>query len=144
VLTRQQDATSEGFSIAMQEEEQREKDANPTHTDEIIGYIALEENSGTWSGRRYHSDRSSKSFDESWSSLDFAPTFASAPQFFGSIATFEGSDPVTLRYRQPSADNIQIRLQEDRSFDSEIEHNDEEINFLAIAGSGFLEAGAIA
>ncbi|MEL6441906.1 MAG: hypothetical protein AAFQ80_21980 [Cyanobacteria bacterium J06621_8] len=48
-----------------------------------------------------------------------------------------------MRYRNLGTSQVEIKLEEDQSLDSEIAHVDESIDFLALAGSGNLSAIAV-
>ena len=69
--------------------------------------------------------------------------FTETPQVLASIASYDGSDPSGLRSREitgANGTNIQIRIEEDKSLDSEMWHTTENVNFFAIEGTGLLTA----
>ena len=142
VRTRQRNADSNGFSVALEEEEALR---NSGHGTETIGYLAIESSSGEWNGFQYQAENTGDNVNSAWKDLSFEQ-FDTVPNLLASIASFDGPDPAGLRYRevgQGEETRIQIKIEEDRSLDNETFHTTEEVNFLAIAGNGLLTAQAV-
>ena len=139
VRTRQKSASVDGFELAMEEEEALRKSG---HVTETIGWLAIESGSGSWDGLDYQVGQTGNDIDHSWDTVDFSQNFDQAPNLFASVATFEGSDPIGLRYRNLGNSSVQLKAEEDQSLDSEVSHVLESVDFLAIAGSGNLSATA--
>ena len=62
--------------------------------------------------------------------LSFAQTYNSMPGFFAQLQSYNGGDPVAVRYRQLGLDGSQIFLQEERSADDELGHGFENVGYL--------------
>lgn len=139
VRTRQRHTSPNGFAVGMEEEEARKYTG---HVNETIGYLAIEAGSGNWSGLEYQAGQTEETFTDKWSTLDFSPNFESAPQLLASIATYNGTDSAGLRYRNKGSDSVDIKIEEETSLDPETTHIKESLSFLAIEGSGLLEAKA--
>ncbi|MEL6927302.1 MAG: CAP domain-containing protein [Cyanobacteria bacterium J06600_6] len=137
VRTRQDKASIDGFELAMEEEEALK---NSGHASETIGWLAIETGYGSWDGMNFRAGHTGARIDHTWDKINFAQFFDDSPSLFASVATYHGSDPVGLRYTNLGASSTQIRLEEDRSLDTEIGHSNESVDFLAIAGSGSLSA----
>lgn len=137
VQTRQRNASTGGFEVGMEEEEALN---NGGHVEETIGYLAMETGSGIWNGNPYQVGITSNSVTEQPYDLSFDPVFGQAPKFLASIATYDGSDPAGLRYRNLGASGVQINIEEEQSLDNEVGHTTEAVSFLAIQGSGVLGA----
>jgi len=139
VRTRQSAASVDGFKLAMEEEEALK---NSGHVEERVGWLAIETGVGSWDGIDFQAAHTGARIDHIWDDISFSGDFESAPNLLASVATFKGSDPVGLRYNNLGASGAQIKLEEDRSADSEVSHVRESVDFLAIAGSGSLSAVA--
>ncbi|MEB3218006.1 MAG: S8 family serine peptidase [Nostocales cyanobacterium 94392] len=137
VGTRQRQTSTNSFAVGMEEEEARKYTG---HINETIGYFAIESGSGNWSGLQYQAGQTVETFTDKWSTLDFSLNFKSAPQLLASIATYNGTDSAGLRYRNKDNDSVEIKIEEETSLDAETTHTKESLSFLAITGSGLLEA----
>ena len=135
VRTRQKNISTKGFQFGMEEEEANK---NSGHTNETLGWFALEEGQGTWNGNNYQVGTTGDSITHNWSSLDFDPNFTQTPQFLASLSSYDGSDPSGLRYRNLNEDTVEIKIEEDTSFDNEIVHTSETVSYLALEGEGLL------
>ncbi len=141
VRARQRNADANGFLLSLEEEEALRRSG---HGSETVGWLAIESGSGAWDDLAYRAGNTGNVVDHNWHELDFSD-FSSTPNLLGSIATYNGGDSSGLRYQEISGvdgSTIEIKLEEDQSLDSETSHTQEDINFLAIAGSGILTAEA--
>ena len=137
VRTRQNLSSSDGFQLAMEEEEA----LKPTgHVTETLGWLAIESGSGSWDGLDYQSGHLAA--DHNWYTKDFSQSFEESPNLFASLASFYGSDSAGLRYRNLDTSQVEIKVEEEQSLDNEIGHVREIVDFLAIAGFGDLSAAA--
>lgn len=139
VRTRQKSASKDGFELAMEEEEALKLSG---HATESVGWLAIESGSGNWSGLEYQAGSTGRNINHTWDKVDFDRNFDRSPSLFASLASFHGGDSAGLRYRSLGASGVELKVEEDRSLDSEISHTLETANFLAIAGSGHLSATA--
>ncbi len=137
VRTRQKSSSVDGFELAMEEEELLKPSGHATET---VGWLAIESGSGDWGGLEYQAGHTGTNIDHTWDTIDFEPNFEQAPNFFASLASYRGSDSAGLRYHNLGSSEVQIKVAEDQSRDSEISHITEAVDFLAIAGSGNLSA----
>ena len=139
VRTRQKSLSSDGFELAMEEEEALKLSG---HAMETVGWLAIESGSGNWDGLSYQAGSTGNNIDHSWDTVNFGQSFNSSPNLFASLASFNGGDAAGLRYRSLGASRVQLKVEEDQSLDRETTHASEIANFLAIAGSGNLSATA--
>lgn len=139
VRLRQQNISADNFQLALEKEEALETAAHGT---EAIGWMALSAGAGDWSGLSYQAGYTGDRMTHRWSSIDFSPNFKKAPQLLASVATYDGGDPVGLRYQQLTSAGVQLMLEEDTSRDRETKHTSENVGFLALEGSGILAAQA--
>ncbi|MDJ0845473.1 Calx-beta domain-containing protein [Crocosphaera sp.] len=135
VRTRQNNTTHTGFQVALEEEEAYKSSG---HGSETIAWLAMSPGQGNWDGNEFIAGNTGDQVTHHWHTLDFGNTFLNAPKFLGNIATFDGADPSGLRYQNLTNGNVQIMVEEDNSYDSEIQHTTEDINFLAIEADGNL------
>ena len=136
VRTRQKAASVDGFELSLEEEEALNTSGHATET---VGWLAMEQGSGTWSGFDYTVGSTANVIDHTWDTISFERTFATTPNILASISSYIGPDPVGLRYRNLGVSQVQMKLEEDLSFDNEIGHIDESVDFLAIAPSALAE-----
>ena len=137
VRTRQKGKSVDGFELSLESEEANKSSGHATET---VGWLAMETGSGSWSGFDYTVGSTAEEIDDSWDTVSFGQTFATTPNLLASLSSYVGADPAGLRYRNLGSSQVQFKVEEDMSFDSEIGHIDESVDFLAIAGSGNLSA----
>ena len=141
VRTRQQNATANGFEVVMEEEEIKGRNGE-THLSETIGYVAIAPGTGTSNGVTFEAGATSNTVTHELSSINFESEFSDIPHFLAHIATYDGPDSSTLRFQNLSADGVMVTVQEDTSFDSEIVHTTEAVNYLALEGDNALQGTA--
>lgn len=134
VNTRLRRVTKTGFEHLMQEQES----ADGTHKLEEMSWIAVERGFGNSNGKLFESFLFD-GIDHEGSELFFQSSFENVPIVLGSIHTYRDNDTVVLRVGE---DGITDRsgsffLQEETSFDPEVEHAVEQIGVFAI-DSGLL------
>ena len=87
--------------------------------------------------RQYHPRRHSCA---AWYTESFGGAFSAAPQLIGGVATYDDGDGAYLRYRSLESGSVQLKIEEDKTQDSETNHATEVVGYLAIEGSGTLTA----
>ncbi|MDJ0634325.1 MAG: cellulose binding domain-containing protein [Xenococcaceae cyanobacterium MO_188.B29] len=132
VRTRQQQANSNGFTVALEEEEKLKQSG---HGKETIGWLAIEGGEGTWNGLNYQAGTTGDKVTDRWHNLDL-DDFSQAPNLLAGLGSYDSSDSAGLRYKNLNSDRVQIRVEEDQSLDKETKHTSEVVNFLAIEGEG--------
>jgi hypothetical protein len=140
VHTRQMPANSDGFSFAMEEEESQ---FLTDHGQETVGWMAIEQGSGLWDGHAFEAGSTGDRVTDSGTSVSFANAFDSAPQILASVSSYDGTNPVDVRYEDVDGSQVVIRLQEDQSSDTEVAHTTESVDYMAIDGSGLLTADSV-
>jgi len=138
VKTRQLDATTTGFRVALEQEE----NASGAHMYEKVGWLAMQPGSGTWSGHPYQAGGTPAAVTHNWFTVEFDQSLGSDPRFIAGLASYRGSNPSELRYQSLSGAGVQVKVEEDATFDVEINHIGEVVNFLGIGGSGTLTGSA--
>ena len=126
VTTRISSLDPAGFDLAMDEQESR----TDGHVNETLGWIAIETGNGTTSD-----DRQVRVFfdqlDDALTTVTF-PTVTGHryPTVVGDIDSAFGMDTVSLRYANPTNSQIDLRLAEEQSADSETEHVVEDVGIF--------------
>jgi subtilisin family serine protease len=132
IVTRQRDVSMSGTQVRVQEEEARGK-----HLAETVGYIAAEPGASSLSGVSFEADRTSDSVTDTWSRLEFTSSY-DTPQFLADMQTFDGSDSAGLRYRQLSNTDVEVKVEEERSADTETDHTTEVVGYFVLGSEGSL------
>ena len=114
------------------------------HAPETIGYIAWEPGKGEVSGLLYEIGMTTQSVSSSWFNLNFETKFTDLPFFIAGMQTFAGSDTATVRSQNMSTTTIQVKIEEEQSKDSEINHTKEVVGYFTIgARSSGTDSGTI-
>lgn len=129
VVTRQRNATMQGFELRLSEEEA----ADGVHNNESVSWIAIEP--GALDGNMELVAGTFANVGDEWATLNYGHSFGSAPQLFASIITDKEMDAAEIRYRNLNGNSAELFIQEEKSADAEILHADENISFIAL-GSG--------
>ncbi|MEO1261951.1 MAG: HYR domain-containing protein [Bacteroidota bacterium] len=128
VTPRTRNVSANSFQFKVQEEN------NSSHADETIHYIAMSEGSFQYGGADFRSDISPNSVTHNWYTIDFGATYDD-PGFLASFHTYDGGDVCALRHRNLNSRNVQIRVEEEQSQDSETNHTTEAIGWLVFSAS---------
>ncbi|MEM7589202.1 MAG: hypothetical protein AAF320_03465 [Myxococcota bacterium] len=134
VGTRHKHTSDFVFEATMHHQEQ----SRDEHAVETIGWVAFDNSSGTWGNLNYQVQTQS-AFNHNWKSLSLNNPFSATSALFASLASLNGADPAFLRYQLYPGD-VQIKLQEDTSHGSEVNHVHENISTLVFADTGVLLA----
>jgi len=149
VVTRIKDVTPYGFKVMIQNEENNEDLHGPGHDKpEIINYVAIQTGSG-----RINDDEiftvakttpgQTPAINHEWNTIEF-PVIdtVNAPVFLTGMQTFRAdmiksrceieSDPASLRYKDLTNTEVTVKVEEEQSADLEVEHNPEDVGYLAV------------
>lgn len=116
------------FDYLLQEEQLTAK----KHPTESVNYIAIEPGKGEIANLLYEADITSDSVTQDWSDLTFLTEFPDLPFFIAGMQTKDGTDPATVRNQSMSQLAIQIKIEEEQSKDTEIDHTTEVVGYIAI------------
>jgi len=126
-----------GFKVRIQEEEEKDLDANDRHNAETVGHIAmtLPEGIKTLSlpGIRLEvqTKRARVTHDRKtyWFSRGF---FTTPPVLLADMQTSNGPDTASLRRKNLTAGRVDFFIEDEKSLDDEITHTEEIIGYVAI------------
>ena len=140
VHTRQRNTSTDGFQITMQEEEAFN---NSGHKQESVGWLAISAGSGNWSQNNFVAGTTGDKVNHNWQTIDFGNKFSRSPVFLASIASYDESDPVGLRYNKLNNSQVRIKLEEDTTVDLNNGHTSETVNFIALGGNNPLRGTSL-
>lgn len=127
VVTRNDNVTSSGFSVQMQEEE---ANAN-THATEDIGWIAIEAGGSVASGILVGT--TGDNVTHATSTVNFGSAFSATPAFLADMQTTDGGDTaVAVGASTATSTQAQLYIDEEQSGDTETAHTTEDIGYVAI------------
>ncbi|MCP4406918.1 MAG: hypothetical protein GY807_04005 [Gammaproteobacteria bacterium] len=148
VVTRNENVATNGFDVCLQEQESKTV-ASESHAAEDIHYIAIAPGSavGTLPSSGVTStagaqieigDSGGTNIDDSWDLITFATTFREPPTVVMDMQTLQGDNTATLRVADDTWTTTQmdVKVEEEKSDDSETTHVDERIGYVAVSGSG--------
>jgi RHS repeat-associated protein len=139
VSTRQRGVTKSGFSLALEGAE----NITQAHGEERIGWLAIEPSSGTWSGHTYEVGGTALVVTQLWYDLGFGESYSAIPRFIAALSSYNDSDSAHLRYRGLGVEGVEVRVEEDTTFDKEKKHDPEAVAYLALEGDGLLSGQAL-
>ena len=127
VATRNDNVTSTGFDVAMEEEE-----ANSTaHATEDIGWIAIESGGSVASGILVGTTGDVVTHTNT--TVNYGGTFGSTPTFIADMQTTDGGDTsVTAGGSAVGTSSAQVYIDEETSGDGETSHTTENVGYVAL------------
>ena len=128
VVSRVRNVDGTGFDVRI-----REQEAGTSHVAEEISWIAIEAGSGAG----IDAGRSGDAVNQSPDAFTFTESFANAPVLLGDMQTRDGGDTSTMRLSTASATGFSAFVAEEQSNDTELNHTNEVIGWLAL-NDGFL------
>lgn len=120
---------SRAFSLMLEGSEAQQRSAIP-HGPEQVGWLALDA-AGTSLGDLPVATMTA-AVSSTAASVRFPTPFAAPPALIGGLATFNGSDPASLRYQTLTAADVVLRIDEDTTADSETTHGRETASVVAL------------
>ena len=132
VTDRLRNITTEGFDFRMQEQ-----GANvQRHGVETINYIAWEPGLGTANGLSFEVGTTGNVVTDQFYPISFSSTFQQAPRFLADMQTTNGEDTAAMRWQNRDPYEIEVKIEEDQSFDQETDHITEVVGYMAFSLTG--------
>jgi hypothetical protein len=128
VATRVSEVVQDHFAVRLQEREEQVQVADE-HGPETVHWIAVSVGTGTVDGRSLEVGRTGATVTDGWSAVTFAVRHPDGG-FVAAAQTTTEADPAVLRYRRLRAGGVQVRLQEDRTYDQEVAHAAEDVGWV--------------
>jgi PKD repeat protein len=131
VTDRLRNITTGGFDFRMQEQ-----GANvQSHSVETIHYIAWEPGLGTANGLNFEVATTGNAVTDQFSPISFSSTFAEGPRFLADMQSTHGEDTAAMRWRNRNPQGVEVKIEEDQSFDEETVHITEVVGYMAFSAS---------
>lgn len=131
IVSRLDDVTNESLYVALQEQESKIEEGEG-HKEEEVHIVALQAGVAD----RVNSHRIETGIvtdvDHTWTKIFFDQTYLD-PTFVASIQTFHGNDPCSLRRRNLTRNSVEIKIEEEQSYDDEPDHvYAEEVGYVVV------------
>ena len=131
IVTRNDNVGTGGFSVKVQEDE-----ANGPHTTETVGYIAIDQGTGTTNNIAFEAYDECDCFDDSWTQIDFAQSYGSDRNIIIDSQRYDGGNTMGLRYDNFNSGNIDVMVEEEQSSDDEMSHTQMPLGYWVIDSDG--------
>lgn len=124
IVTRLRYISSSSFDVRVQEQENLGE-----HTfSETIGYSALQQATGQINNTPFEVQRTERTVTDGWSRITFQQEY-NTPQFIAGLQSFNGTDTAHLRYRNLTSTGVDVKAEEERSVDTELNHAPEAVGY---------------
>ncbi|NEP91176.1 MAG: hypothetical protein F6K18_32675 [Okeania sp. SIO2C2] len=140
VTTRTKNMTANSFDLTMQEEEALN---GGSHLTETIGWLAIDQGMGNDGDTLLQGGLTESTHTDIPETVNFEQAFNEIPIVFAKLGSYFGLDPANIRLGSISNSGFEARVYEDQSFDTEINHVNEQIAFLALGDSSGLFTGSL-
>jgi PKD repeat protein len=117
-----------GFDYSFREQE---KNRN-IHANETINYVAWEPGQGKIGDLQFEAATTGKVVTNSWYTRTFQGTFSQAPVVLADMQSTNDTDTSALRINTASSTNFVVKVEEEKSLDTEVTHGAETVGYLAI------------
>ena len=124
VTTRQKSVSSTGFQVSLEVEE-----AGTGHANETVNWIAI----STVSNSDIESGTTGDSIKQSWVSKNFASPKSASPVLLAAMQTTDGGDTATSRIHNLTETGFEVKIEEEKSENTEVKHTAENVGYLALA-----------
>lgn len=136
VVPRLSDITAEDCLVKMQEQEDRttndgDPGVAPGHVQEDVGLLAIQPGSGTIGSRTFEARTFGEIDTNGWYYISFEESYTD-PIFVAQLQTYNGADPCSLRYRNLTADGVEVMIEEETSKDEETDHVGEMVGYMVV------------
>lgn len=129
VTGRLKNVTQDSFEYSLQEEE---GSVDQSHLEERIAYVAWKPGKGKENGLIYEVAVTGDNVKHKWKSFTMQSEFVSLPYILANMQTKNGSDPATTRQKNLTMQDVEIRVEEEKSATNETRHTTEVIGILII------------
>ncbi len=135
VIGRLDNINLSSFDFCLQEQELNDQ----THVEETVSFIAWEPSQGHIDELQYEVGNT-PGITHEFTTIRFDDT-SDTPHVLASMQTTNGFDPGNLRYQDKDVSGIKLKIAEEQSSDSEIEHVAENVGFMIFSTSPSINDG---
>lgn len=126
-VVRIRNTTTTNFQLRLQEQE-----LNPNaHVNETVHFMAFSKGTGDIDGKNIKVDDTGRSVEESWKTISYGGTY-NTTGFVAAMQTTYGGDACALRYQNLSSTSVQVKVEEEQSANSEVNHTTETVGYVVI------------
>lgn len=129
VSGRMKNITKSGFSYAFQEQEKNKN----AHAKETVHYIAWEPGSGNIGSLQYQVGATAKAVTQAWYQVTFGKSFIEPPLVLADMQTIVNTDTCSLRAKSVVATGFTVKVEEEQSKDSEVDHPAETVGYISVS-----------
>ena len=102
-----------------------------THVNETVNYIAWEPGKGTVGSVQFEVATTANAVTDAWYTGTFQGAFTQSPMVLADMQTTNNTDTSALRMQQATTTGFQVKVEEEKSYDSETTHPAETVGYLA-------------
>ncbi|WP_306549706.1 PKD domain-containing protein [Desulfobulbus sp.] len=110
---------------------EQEKNTN-THANETVNFIAWEPGTGSIGSVQFEVGTTAKAVTNAWYSRTYQTSFTQPPLLLADMQTTANTDTSALRVQLLTATEFQVKVEEEKSKDTEITHPVETVGYLAL------------
>jgi len=112
--------------------QEQEKTQFGHYAAETIGYVAFESGMVQVDGLMFETSLTPKNVDHNWLFLSYEADFSSKPFVFAGMQTTYGADTAAVRIKNTSRTGVQVKVEEEKSRDTETTHGKEVMGYFTI------------
>ena len=128
IVTRNRLLNQKSFQVKLQKEERR---LSTSYKNEIIGWMSITQGVENDGSLKFESKLIS-GVNHKNKRINYQSSFSSTPLLITKVVSYSGIDPCNTRIIENTKSFFSIKIQEEQSRDSEINHANETISYLAI------------
>ena len=137
IVTRNQITYNSESDVEFQTLLQEEEGANGNHAVETVGYVAVEQGTGSLNGVPFEVGKTPAVVEETNYNIDFENQYSSSGRFIAGIQTYNGQDTAQPRLSSLSSDSASVFIEEETTGDDETTHGgSESIGYFAFGNVG--------
>jgi hypothetical protein len=110
---------------------EQEKNTN-SHANETVHYLAWEPGSGTIGAVQYEVATTGTKVTNAWYTQTLQGAFSQVPMVLADMQTTNNIDTSALRFKTITATGVQLKVEEEKSKDTEVNHPAEAVGYIAI------------
>ena len=110
---------------------EQEKNRN-THANETVNFIAWEPGKGTVGSIQFEAATTALAVTNAWFTPSFKGSYNQPPLLLADMQTTQNTDTSALRVQNTTATDFQVKVEEEKSKDTEVAHPAEAVGYLVI------------
>jgi hypothetical protein len=135
VVTRHKTPSRTSFQVRLQESQA----SDGTHPAEAVHWIAIGK---TTVPGVLEVAATPNSVTDAWSPVAFGQSYT-GPAFLATMQSYDGVDPAGLRYQALGGSGVEVKVEEEASFDAEVTHTTEVVGYVVLGAGSGLAAGTL-